>query len=146
MNYFMNANYILPCSHRAINLPAISAIACVECAHQLSAFALLGSRLSKIFSLVRSPSFPYALASPPRRPTTFYLFSRISFALPRPFRSANNLMEVYLNSHGTASTRCPSSCHHQSRENIGWHQLRSTLSESSQITGSARKPSPGLRR
>lgn len=76
----------------------------------------------------------------------FYFIFTIFIFCVSMFCLANNLMEVYLNSHGTASTRCPSTCHHPSRENIGWHQLRSTLSESSQITGSAKKPSPGLRR
>lgn len=61
--------------------------------------------------------------------------------------SANNLVEVYINSHGTPSTRCPSSCHHQSRENISWHQLRSNYShDSTMASGSAKKHSPGLRR
>ncbi|XP_055297441.1 cholecystokinin receptor type A-like [Sitodiplosis mosellana] len=62
-------------------------------------------------------------------------------------QSSNNLVEVYINSHGTPSTRCPSSCHHQSRENIPWHQLRGNCShESSLMIGSAKKHSPGLRR
>ncbi|KAJ6635969.1 Cholecystokinin receptor, partial [Pseudolycoriella hygida] len=40
-------------------------------------------------------------------------------------QSSNNLVEVYLNAHGTASTRCPSACHHQSRDNmLAWHQLK----------------------
>ncbi|XP_037049844.1 cholecystokinin receptor type A-like [Bradysia coprophila] len=65
-------------------------------------------------------------------------------------QSSNNLVEVYLNAHGTASTRCPSSsCHHQTRDNVlVWHQLKSNYSQDSQTTtiGSAKKYSPGLRR
>lgn len=88
---------------------------------------------------------------------------------------ANNLVEVYLNAHGTASTRCPSTCQHQSSKENGstWHQLHATtptalpqnnghshhlnnhhyLQESSHgattttiIGGSAKAQSPGLRR
>lgn len=89
---------------------------------------------------------------------------------------ANNLVEVYLNAHGTASTRCPSTCQHQSSKENGstWHQLRATTptaqpqnnghshhlnnhhysQESSHgaattttiIGGSAKAQSPGLRR
>lgn len=91
------------------------------------------------------------------------------------FFIANNLVEVYINAHGTASTRCPSStCQHQSSKENGstWHQLRATtptaipqsnghshhlnnhhLQESSHgattstiIGGSAKTQSPGLRR
>lgn len=61
--------------------------------------------------------------------------------------TANNLVEVYINAQGTPSTRCPSSCHHQSRENIPWHQIRGNCShESSLMVNSAKKHSPGLRR
>lgn len=75
-----------------------------------------------------------------------YIFCAL-FSFYYSSATANNLVEVYLNAHGTPSTRCPSSCHHQSRENIAWHQLRSNCSQdSSQVTGSAKKQSPGLRR
>lgn len=73
------------------------------------------------------------------------------------FIAANNLVEVYLNAHGTPNSRCPSSCsnHQQSvrdHQQVPWTQLRNqTFSECRstrcECCGSAVKnKSPGLRR